>query len=47
MAAISAPIQNLPGYDIVMDAWNEFAGEKLQTKGNLSVNFAGIFLTIV
>ncbi|KAK9356559.1 hypothetical protein V1523DRAFT_437567 [Lipomyces doorenjongii] len=32
MAAISAPIQNLPGYDIVMDAWNEFAGEKLQTK---------------
>ncbi|KAK9363024.1 hypothetical protein V1504DRAFT_438252 [Lipomyces starkeyi] len=32
MAAMSAPIQNLPGYDIVMDAWNEFAGEKLQTK---------------
>ncbi|KAK9372828.1 uncharacterized protein V1513DRAFT_460232 [Lipomyces chichibuensis] len=32
MAAISEPIQNLPGYDIVIDAWNEFAGEKLQTK---------------
>ncbi|KAK9480468.1 hypothetical protein V1514DRAFT_325503 [Lipomyces japonicus] len=32
MAAISSQIENLPGYGYVMDAWNEFADEKLQTK---------------
>ncbi|KAK9381622.1 uncharacterized protein V2V93DRAFT_367419 [Kockiozyma suomiensis] len=32
MAAISETLENLPGYDIVMDYWNEYAGEKFQTK---------------
>ncbi|KAK9238754.1 hypothetical protein V1525DRAFT_425271 [Lipomyces kononenkoae] len=32
MTSISAQIENIPGYNVVMDAWNYYAGEKLQTK---------------
>ncbi|KAK9248291.1 hypothetical protein V1506DRAFT_529535 [Lipomyces tetrasporus] len=32
MEGISGAIESIPGYDIAMEAWNEFAGEKLQTK---------------
>lgn len=32
---VSDAVQNLPGFDVVNDLWNEYAGEYMQTKGML------------